>query len=174
MRPFLLLLSLLCALSANAQSIEDKLKARVLQIENDRALKNGRVLTDTRFASFQYRLIPIKDWWKMFYEIDNKFKADLDLVLKAAMADLQKQDSLNGTHQADSLLAVMNRNRPDTSTTASKEVDFRAKYENADPAQKVYEVLYELTYKQSGRVITDRKLKKAFYQHNLSEVHSLD
>ncbi|CAN5229365.1 hypothetical protein BH09BAC4_BH09BAC4_11760 [soil metagenome] len=171
MNLFVLLLALLSSLSANAQSIEVRLKAKILQIETEKATNGRLLLTDAQFASFQYRLIPIKDWWKMFYDIHKEFKTDMSRVLRASMADRQKRDSLNPIHQADSLAALLSRELPDTSVS-KEEAYFKAKYENANPNQQVYEVWYELNYKSSGRAIQTRKLRKAFYQHDLSEVHS--
>lgn len=160
------------SLSANAQSIEKKLRANVLKIESDKALESGRTLTDIQFASFQYSLIPIKDWWKMFYDIHRGFDTKMILVLRTAIADQQKQDVLDGTHKADSLAALLSRK--EHATISKEEAYFKAKYENADPAQKVYEVLYELKYKQSGQERQDDRLRKAFYQNDLSEVHSFN
>ena len=173
MKIFALLLVLLSSLYANAQSVEARLKVKVLKIETDEAKKDGRLITEAQFTSFRYRLIPIKDWWKMFYDIHRKFKTDMIRVLDASMVDRQKRDSLVGTHQADSLATLSSRMQQDTSVS-KEETYFKAKYENASPTQQVYEVLYELRYKHSGQVIQASKQRKAFYQRDLSEVHSFN
>ena len=166
-----LLLTLLISLSANAQSIEVELKAKVLQLETDKIIKNGWTLTDAQFASFHYKLMPIKMKWNEFYEVLMRFRGQMRLLEDQTYPQLLRQDKLRGTHKADSLVATLIREEHEKNP---KEAYLKEKYGNADPNRLIYEVSYVMKYKRSGQEVVGDKQVLDFYQNDLSVVHFLN
>ena len=85
---------------------------------------------------------------------------------------LLRQDKLNGTHKADSLVAGLIREEHEKNKPTSKEeAHGKANSENADPTQQIYDVTYELTYKKSGQAVQNDKQRISFYRDDLSIVN---
>ncbi|AKD55298.1 hypothetical protein [Spirosoma radiotolerans] len=173
MKPVLAFICLLFSLTANRQSIEERLKAKVRQLEADQLRQANQPVTNLQFVSFRYSLIPLKNWWKRLYDTQVDFRIQMRLLTHETYGQLRQQDQLKGTHQADSLAAMIGQQEQAKQTDISKEeAYFKTKYERADPGQQIYETLSQLSYQQAGQPRQSQPVRHAFYPTDLSEVES--
>ncbi|UFH52813.1 hypothetical protein [Spirosoma sp. KNUC1025] len=174
MKRLLLLFAFLFSVSASGQSLEDKLKAQVLKLETANFSKSNQPASDIQFVTFEYKLIPIKDWWKRLYDVSVEFRTQMILLTNESYGKLRIEDKAKGTHKADVLADSVRKEAQKEVDLSEEEAYFKAKYEHADSSEKVYEVFYQLKYKQAGRDVVARKIRHAFHQNDLSEVRSFN
>ncbi len=173
MKPFLFLITLVFTISVYSQPTTEQLEQAIEKTERKNYTRQGEYVTGAKVTIHSYKVIPLRDWYKLLLDTHLMFERQWDSLLPSVKQE-KKEDSAWGKAFEEQQQSHTDTLSNTTSNKGKKDyvAYFKKKYDETPLSAKAYEVWYSLSlqtnkFKYYGR----DSVRTVLHTEDLSEVH---
>lgn len=173
MKPLLFLAALVLTISAYSQPTTKQLEQAIEKIERKNYTRQGEYVTGAKITIHNYKIIPLRDWYKLLLDTHLMFSQQWDSLLTAVKSE--KAGDSAWTKAFEEQLQSHKDTLSDTTSNNGKRdyvAYFKKKYDETPPSTKAYEVWYSLSLQTNKFKFYGRdSVRTVLHIEDLSEVH---